>query len=257
MAAGLLSAEGLRALSRTRAGFAAAAASLTGALAFVAPWVWNARSSQSAALGSWLDGQAGSQFPLVPWLCFFFVGAALSAAWGSRLWLRGARVAGGVMPVVGIVALASSAACYGLFLSGVRLTALYGEHSFWYSNPLFVVFRTGLALAWLGALSASASWISGAFAALPRCAAVMRALAKHSLIAYVVHLVLLYGTPFNPGLAHGGANLGFAATAAACVCVLTLTIASVWAWDRWQTAGGLRALFNVSRAAREPDAPRS
>jgi hypothetical protein len=230
------------------------------ALAGVAPWIWNARPSGSFALGAWLDGHTGSQFPVFPWLCFFFVGASTAGLFGRRLWVERARSelrAFGVvrwMPLLGIAGFACSAGCYALFRAGVRLESFYGEHAFWYSNPLFVGFRAGLACAWLGLLTWCEPLLVRAFARLPRTALVLRALAKHSLVAYVLHLMLLYGTPWSAGLARAGATADLAETSTAFTCVLCLTIAGVLAWDHWQLSGGLLGVLRLrSRVARFAD----
>jgi len=232
VASGLLLAEGLRRAFRAQLGFAIVATVTALAIAFSAPWLWNLRLSSKLALGSWFDGQAGAQFPLSPWLCFFFLGAALAGALGRSLWQRESRACGW-MPAVGIVAFTCSVGCYALFVAGVRLTSLYGAHAFWYSNPLFVVFRAGLALAWLGVLTASEGLLVRALERLPKCARVVRALAKHSLVAYVVHLMLLYGTPWNAGLAHEGASCGVIETCAVFSGVLCVTLVVTLAWERW------------------------
>jgi hypothetical protein len=159
------------------------------------------------------------------------------------------------MPILGLLGLVCSLLAYGLFLSGVRFSSLYGPHAFWHSNPLFVVFRAGLACAWLGLLTASEVVLVRGFAALPLCARVIRVLAAHSLVAYVVHLVLLYGTPWNAGLARGGAIYDFAETSAAFACVLSITVAATLAWEYWRASGGLGERLSAWRA-QPSDAPR-
>lgn len=256
VASGLLLGEGLRRATRTRVGFVLAATGVAVAVGFAAPWIWNARISERFVLGSWLDGQSGSQFPFVPWLCFFFLGAALAGAFGCRLWLQQSRNRR-LMPVLGLVGLACSALCYGLFLAGVRFSSLYGAHSFWYSNPMFVGFRAGLACAWLGVLTAGEALLVRVFATLPRLARVIRVLAKHSLVAYVVHLMLLYGTPWNAGLARRGAVFDAAETSGAFGWVLGVTLAATFAWEWWQGSGGLCARLSAWRARLASDGPRS
>jgi uncharacterized membrane protein len=251
VASGLLLAEGLRRATKTRLAFGALAAILALSIALVAPLVWNARLSELLALGGWLDGQAGSQFPLVPWLGFFFLGAALAGFFGRSLWLQGCDVPRSRrwMPIVGTAGILVSALGYVAFLRGVRLTSLYGSHSFWYSNPLFFAFRAGLACAWLGLLTASERLLFRTFSALPRVARVIRALAKHSLVAYVVHLVLLYGTPWFPGLARGGPQFGALETIATFACVSCATIGVTIAWERWQVGTGLREKLSTRVSA--------
>lgn len=256
VASGLLLAEALRRVCRTRRAFALASAATALAIALAAPWLWKLHLSEMIALGGWFDGQAGSQFPPIPWLCFFFVGAALAAGFGRRLWLQEAPGAG-AMAIWGSAGLACSAVCYALFLAGVRLSWLYGAHSFWFCNPLFVMFRVGLALAWLGLLTANQSRLVRAFAALPKLARVIRSLARHSLVAYVAHLMLLYGTPWNAGLARAGASFGWLETCGALGCVLCLTGVATLGWDDWQARGGVLVRLSAWRAQRASDELRS
>lgn len=223
-------AELLRALSRGRARwFAGLAASVAVALTLLAPWVWGLGLSHRYLLGSWLDGQTGGPFPLAPWPSFFLLGAAISACWGARLWREPRWVA-----LHGLVGLGASALCYALFASGERLTTLYGEHAFWLTNPMFVAFRAGLVLAWLGVLSSASGVIARALAAWPGLARVVSALSRHSLIAYVVHLSLLYGLPLRGGVGYSSLECSIV-----CAAVLTVSVLCVLNWERLRA--GVRA----------------
>jgi hypothetical protein len=70
----------------------------------------------------------------------------------------------------------------------------------------------------------------------------LSALARHSLVAYVVHLLLLYGTPLSAGLARGGASWDWPATWIWFVWVLGVTLLCVWAWPRVQQLSASRAV---------------
>jgi hypothetical protein len=57
-------------------------------------------------------------------------------------------------------------------------------------------------------------------------------LARHSLIAYVTHLLLLYGTPLTPNLAHRhGQSLSLLQTGPVTLAILLGTLAVVELWD--------------------------
>jgi hypothetical protein len=224
VAACLVLAELLRMASSGRELFAAAAALSGAGVALLAPWVWGLELSSRYVLGSWLDGHAGAQFPSTPWLSFFLFGAAISAGWGTRLWREPWR-----MTLLAALGLGASALCYWQFRSGQRLTALYGPHPFWFTNPMFVVFRVGLVLAWLGVLSAGSGWLARSFAAWPGLGRVLAALSRHSLVAYVVHLSVLYGLPLRSG---PGSHYSLLECSIACVAVLCISVLSVLHWER-------------------------
>jgi uncharacterized membrane protein len=226
VAACLLSAEVLHVIARARQRFALAASAVALVIAGAAPFVWQQRWSSSLLLGSWLDGHSGSRFSFVPWAVFFLLGAALGAHFGCRLWQQAE-----LMHRFGALALAACGTCYAVFLSGERLDGFYGPHAFWESSPMFVVFRAGLVCAGLGVLSAFEATILRTFEAHPRVAALNAALARHSLIAYVVHLVVLYGTPFHAGLVRNAADYDLRETTLALAAVLGITFTSVLLWQ--------------------------
>jgi hypothetical protein len=244
VAACLVVAELLRVLTGRR--FAMAAVLVAAVLALVAPWVWKLSLSSRYLLGSWIDGQTGAQFPCVPWLSFFLLGAAVSAVFGASLWRARWR-----MPLIGLLGLAASALCYWQFLTGERLNAVYGAHAFWLTSPMFVVFRAGLVLAWLGALSAASPLIARSFAAWPGLARLVAVLSRHSLVAYVVHLSVLYGVP--PLRVQHGVTPHFSLTECSLICALVLFVSmlSVLNWER------LRELVVIcARRLSSPLAPR-
>lgn len=235
-------AELLRAASSARARrFAGRAALVASSVALVSPWVWGLGLSQRYVLGSWLDGQSGAQFPLTPWLSFFLIGAAISAQWGARLWSEPDRV-----PRIGAFGFGASALCYALFLSGERLHSVYGEHAFWFTSPMFVVFRAGLVLAWLGVLSRASAAIARGLTLWPGVARAVSALSRHSLVAYVVHLSLLYGLPLRDGTRSPYSLLE---CSIACAVVLSVSVLSVLYWERVRAGieRALRVLYALVR----------
>lgn len=246
VAACLLLGELLRVAANGRRRFAAAAFALAAAVALLAPWVWNLSLSSRYLLGNWLDGQAGAQFPCLPWLAFFLLGAAISALFGASLWHTRWR-----MPAIGLFGLALSALCYWRFVAGERLHGLYGAHAFWLASPMFVVFRAGLVLTWLAVLSAASGLIARGFAAWPSLARLIAALARHSLVAYVVHLSVLYGLPPLRGRHGASPHFSLLECSVICALVLFVSVLSVLHWER------LRELLVSSvRRLSSPLAPR-
>src|SRR5204862_1116 len=90
--------------------------------------------------------------------------------------------------------------CLLLYRNGLVMRGLYGEHELWMSNPLFLLFRVGIVGAWLGILCGLEPLTARLFALLPTLAHVFTKIAKQSLVAYVVHLLMLYGSPITVGL---------------------------------------------------------
>jgi acyltransferase len=230
----LLLAEALRLCSPGRAGFRTLSALVAACLVCCAPLVWQWRLSRALdpALGMWLDGHRLSLFPLFPWAAFFFVGLLASQVI-ERLRSRaphGQRVAGPLLLGVGA---ACALAAYGLYVHGYLLRSVYGAHELWHTNPLYVAFRAGLALAWLGILSVLEPWLAALFGAAPAVARTSGALAKQSLVAYVVHLLALYGTPLTVGLVRLGTTLSMAQALSVVVALWALTVLVALLWERY------------------------
>jgi fucose 4-O-acetylase-like acetyltransferase len=81
--------------------------------------------------------------------------------------------------------------CLGsLAIASLPLPEIYSD--FWYTSPLFLSLRIGiLALLAIGARRAE-TWIP------QRLRRVLVIIGKESLLIYVVHLLVLYGSAFNP-----------------------------------------------------------
>jgi uncharacterized membrane protein len=231
----LLICEALRVLLETPRRRAAVSGGLAFAISFTAPWVWQWHASEHGPLplGTWLDGYSSSLFPFFPWAAFFFLGVTLAALVPR---LNAAR----------LIAIGAGAAAlaYALFVRGHVLRELYGEHELWHTSPLYVAFRSGASLAWLGSLWMFESALRRAWPRLPW----LDALARGSLVAYVAHLLVLYGSPFTTGLIHVGKTLDRveAGMLSFLLCVLTTLI--VVAWQRYASLDSVfRVLFGRRR----------
>jgi len=163
--------------------------------------------------GSYLDDRFASQYPIFPWASFALFGVA-SAPLLRHVARRGSRLVLGSLLVCALL--------YGALQAGL----FDYDPLFWRTHPSFVLFRLALVLLLLGLLQRAGD--------LARRAThpVTAMLARHSLIAYVTHLLLLYGTPFTPSLAHHhGRSLSMAQCSAVSAAILLGTLAVVALWD--------------------------
>ena len=205
-------------------------------VAVVSPLVWNAHLADGLPLplGTWLDRSHDSLFPLFPWGSFpllaVFLGylaqakASVPARGQKWAWLVG-----------GLGALAASYYAYRVHWNP------YGEHDFWNNDPLYVVFRAGAVAVLLAFL-----WypVRRQDNALDRGLAI---LAQHSLLAYVGHLLLLYGTRWTPSAMQVLDRQRTLGESIAIFLAVFATTAGMIAARRWW----LRSRDEVLRDARE------
>lgn len=175
-------------LSRRRRTFAFLALTSALVLTFSAPWIWSAQwpTRLPPAIAAYLTPEIGSLFPVVPWSAFILGGAALGqlyAHWGAAHLRRYAT--------------------FALLLPGVALTlfALWLTH---YQNDFFgdgpyayvpgnILLRVAVALIIVGAIAHASRHIGQ----LPY---LFSAVAQESLVIYVLHLAIVYGSVWAPGL---------------------------------------------------------
>lgn len=203
------------------------------------PWVYSANAGQAAGplLGPWLDASSGSLFPIFPWASFAFFGVAT----GGLLAHRPRELPRSALWVSFGFLLAGSA--YLLFLSGIRLS---DPAWFWHASPLNTAFRIGLVCCLLGVLHR--------FSGEPRgddAGSWTVLLARHSLVAFVVHLLLLYGTPFTPSLnRHFGGSLDALEVSFVFAAIMLATWLAIRGWasvveERRLDPGWVRAVLTV------------
>ena len=185
-------------------------------------------------LAAYLSPARGSLFPLFPWATYVLFGAGLGqiyVSWGA------ARL--------------SSYAMYALFVPGAVLSALgWGlaqiEHAPWGTDawnfmPIQLAIRIGACLIILAAIARASQRLTR----LPRFFA---AVAQETLPIYFVHLMIVYGSIWNRGMAmRYAASLGPTATLFCVLCLLASMAALGWYWHwlkhahttlaRWTMAG--------------------
>jgi hypothetical protein len=203
---------------------AALCALIGAAVSVAAPHVYALQAGTRAGpfLGPWLDASTGSLFPIFPWASFVFFGVALAGALTLRDRLPRALL--WIAPGLGL-----AGAAYVLFSVGVRWS---DPKWFWHASPLNTAFRVGLILALLGVLHTIPAREEQGWTAL---------LARHSLVAFVVHLLLLYGTPLTPSLnRHFGLKLDALHVSVVFAAVMALTMLAVKLWSSGLKERGLQ-----------------
>ncbi len=237
----LLLCETARAFVRTERAFLVCVFWVTLAVCTCAPFVWQAKLSSEAwmPLGTWFDGYAGSLFPFFPWAGFFLMGILFSLAPRRARQLRppGERLAAGSMMLIGA---AAAALMYGLFMHGFVLRGLYGRYELWHTSPLYVAFRAAVSLVALGFLWLVEPWLLRLWERVTTIERIFGVLSRQSLVAYVTHLLILYGTPFTVGLIKLGPSLSLAEASVTFLFVLCLTTAISILWDHFVTSGVMR-----------------
>jgi uncharacterized membrane protein len=175
-------------VTRTRRAFMFATLLLAAIAIFATPAVWTVDWSRVMPpfAAAYMSQATGSQFPLFPWMGFTLLGAGLGqlyARWGASdlsAFARRALIAPGVLLVIaGNLLKAREAAWFGA-----------GSGAF---VPAEVMLRIGACLIIL----ATFAHLSRRINRLPH---IFGAVAQESLLIYFVHLCIVYGSVWNPGL---------------------------------------------------------
>ena len=187
-------------------------------------------------LAAYLSPARGSLFPLFPWATYVLLGAGMGqiyVSWGA------ARL--------------SSYTMYALYVPGVVLSALgWGlaqiEHAPWGTDawnfmPIQVAIRIGACLIILAAIARASQRLTR----LPRFFA---AVAQETLPIYFVHLMIVYGSIWNRGMAmRYAASLGPMATLFCVLCLLASMAALGWYWHWLKHAHSTLAKWTMAGVA--------
>ncbi|MGC4086280.1 MAG: heparan-alpha-glucosaminide N-acetyltransferase domain-containing protein [Vicinamibacterales bacterium] len=173
---------------RSRRLFGAVALVVSLALMLFAPVVWGItwEARLHPAVAAYLSPNTGSLFPLVPWSAFILIGAALGllyARWGASHLAQYANRA--------LLLPAAATLLLGLWLTA-RQVQFFGTSPFAFV-PGNVMLRAGACLAIVGVVA----HLSRRITQLPH---VFGAVAQESLLIYVLHLFIVFGSVLAPGL---------------------------------------------------------
>jgi uncharacterized membrane protein len=193
------------------------------AVAIATPYVWQSGVylSLPLPLRFYLAPQPPALFSLVPHAAYYLFGFASAGAFvaSERSAWGWARMAG-----VGAVMLAA-----GLLLDPL-LAAHPPFNDFWHSSPQHLLFRTGGIVLGAGIASIADRGIAS------RHTAWLEYAGRKSLAVYLLHLMIVYGSPMNMGMRywlHGAMNasLAPAVTLIATLGIIAVTYFAIRAWD--------------------------
>lgn len=177
-------------IARTPRRFVTLTAGSAAVIILVSPLVWLGDLSGVVTpfLAPYFNQNVPSIFPLFPFAAYLFTGAVLGVTYIQQ---RNRGMEQVLLRNMFRVGLAVSAV--GLMLD-LQPVVLYPSHDFWKTSPNFFLIRIGI----IAAVTSSIFSIR----ALPHHVAdSLVLLGQSSLIVYAVHLVLVYGSAANPGLA--------------------------------------------------------
>ena len=172
----LLIVQALVLISRSRRVFMGVSFGVAVAVVSAAPYMWRMDWTRVVPLplAAYLSPGTGSLFPLFPWVAYVLIGAATGqvyARWGAANMGTFAR--------------------WGMLLPGVLILTL--ASTVMWGIPSDVALRTGSCFLVMGCIALLSQRISQ----LPRA---FGAVAQESLVVYFVHLCIVYGSVWNPGL---------------------------------------------------------
>lgn len=209
----LLIVQALVLLSRSRRVFMTVSFAIATAMIAASSFMWRTDWTRvmPVPLAAYLSPGHGSLFPLFPWTAYVLIGAATGqvyARWGAANMGAFAR--------------------WGMLLPGAALLVL-GKAVLW-SIPSDVALRTGSCFLVMGCVALLSQRISQ----LPRA---FGAVAQESLVVYFVHLCIVYGSVWNPGLSQFyGGRMSPPVTLVFVVGVVVPMIALAWYWNRLKHA---------------------
>lgn len=191
-----------------------------GAVVLSAPFASSARWTGEVPLflRAYLTYDTGSIFPALPWAAYVFFGAALGLWYVRRESEERSPVTGTVFFFLGAGMVASGALLHQL------PWAPFGDVYFWSISPNLFLVKAGSVLM----LIAGALRLSRLLGRLPR---VLTALSRESLLVYLGHVMLLYGSVWTVGLGQSlGPRYGPLAMVGWIAALLATVSAAALAW---------------------------
>ena len=221
LAVSLLLLQGIVLVARTPRAFAVTASLAAAAAVLLAPVLWeiNVAPLVSPLLSPYFNQQQISIFPLFPFSGFLIGGAVV-----GHLFLTARSKNREQEFFDWILAASVLAAAFGLLFDLLPMS-VFPHHDYWKASPNFFLIRLGLVLL-----------LTCVFGHLrrvpPHLTRHVVILGQASLLVYVVHLVIVYGSAANNGLAQIlGRNLSYLQAMGVGAMVLLAMLLLVHLWN--------------------------
>ncbi len=195
---------------------------------FLAPLAWNMPRLgwMHPGIASYLNGDYGSFFPLFPWFGFIAAGSV-----AGQLFLIASKSKSPEQYVLKMMIAGGLMILFDFILAQMNLK-FYPIHDWYKTSPLYSFIRLGIIMFFCGVL-----WYAEKHTrrhvpeSTKRHIRPLQMLGRESLMIYVAHLVVLYGSPVNHGAGSIiGPTLGFfqSVVAFGLLFAAMLLLANVW-----------------------------
>lgn len=184
-----------------------------------APFVVPLKLSGPSPLVSWITTQYASRFTIIPWWGYLYFGAAMGTLFPTTGRLKDERRFIAIVMAAGALLLSA-----GLAISIIQKTNFVYGRSYAYDQTLA---RLGGAMLILGLCWFMEKW------GIARKMKKVFFLSEESLIAYVFHLLVTYGSVLAPGLSRFFGNqlgIGWLVLAFIGVAAVTVPFTYLWHW---------------------------
>jgi hypothetical protein len=205
-------------LVHSRRAFASVCVALAAVLIAITPAVWEMDLAPfvPATIAAYMSPSIGSLFPVIPWSAYALAGAGaggLYARWGAA---HLERFANGVLLAPGLLLVL-------IGLRGERLWPVPGQFAW---APAAILTRIGACMIILAVVAYASRQLS-------RLPHIFGAVAQESLLIYVVHLCIVYGSTWNTGLYQFYAMaLSPRATVLVVLAIIAAMTVLAWQWNR-------------------------
>ncbi len=140
-----------------------------------------------APVAAYFNKDAGSLFPLFPWAGYVLSGAVLGSYLAKNPMIFKTSIFSIRLGFIGIGFIAIA------FLIAYVGTVNFGSVRMWNTSPYLIFLRLGIVLMF----NSIVSYISHSVNSVPKFIILV---GRNTLLIYIVHLLILYGSAWNPGL---------------------------------------------------------
>jgi len=208
-------------------------------IVFLSPIFWSVRFSDRLPLwlATYFNSQNSSWFPLFPWSAYILCGVLMGIAFtnskdhrqAAALMLKSIAVGLGIIVVA--------------WLASRLPFDLYPAHDFWKANPSMFLIR-------VSAVSIFTSLVFLAEQSIASMPGFPLIIGRESLFIYILHLIIVYGSVFNRGLAQWiGPRLSLLQSTGMFVLVFAVIGLLTLLWHRWNSTNGTVSAYVKGAAA--------